>query len=144
MIDSSKSLAALVLALPTDRGVIRNREFAQKIRDFSGLRWGKITPTDIDMFVEFSGKLYVLAEGKHGSAQLPFGQRLAFQRLVDALHDPPERIAIGLIVEHHTEGDIDFAQLPVRESRYQGEWRTPKSPISLLAAINSMRQMLKL
>lgn len=123
--------------LPTDRGVIRNREFAQQIRDFSGLRWGKITPTDIDLFIEFGDTLYVLAEGKHGNAHLPYGQRLAFQRLVDALHHPP-RISIGFIVSHDCQGDIDFAALPVREYRFRGAWRTPKAPVTLVQAINML------
>ena len=131
-------------ALPTARGLIRNREFAQQIRDFSGLRWGKITPTDIDMFVEFGGKLFVLAEGKHGSAHLPFGQRLAFERLVDALHDPPARISVGLIVAHDTTGDIDFAQLPVRAIRYRGKWRPPKTACTLLSAITELRAKFKI
>lgn len=121
--------------LSTDRGLIRNREFAQQIRDFSGLRWGKITPTDIDLFIEFDDTLYVLAEGKHGNAHLPYGQRLAFQRLIDALHHPP-RISIGFIVSHDCQGDIDFAELPVREFRFRGEWRTPRVPITLVQAIN--------
>ena len=34
-----------------DRGKIRNRECAGQLKDFSGLRFGKITPTDIDGFV---------------------------------------------------------------------------------------------
>ena len=96
------------------------------------------------MFVEFNNKLYVLAEGKHGEACLPFGQRLAFQRLVDGLHRPPDRISIGFIVSHETEGDIDFSQLPVREFRYFERWHIPKLPISLLAAIDIMRLRMRL
>lgn len=95
------------------------------------------------MFVEFGGKLFVLAEGKHGSAHLPFGQRLAFERLVDALHDPPTRISIGFVVEHDTTGDIDFAQLPVRAVRYKGEWRPPTTPCTPVAAITNLRAKFK-
>ena len=46
-----------------ERGVIRNRQFAQQLRDFSGLRFGKITPTDIDGFMDFGDRLFVVLEG---------------------------------------------------------------------------------
>lgn len=75
-----------------ERGVIRNREYAKQLKDFSGLRYGKITPTDIDGFLDFGDQLFVVVEGKHAGSAIQTGQRLALERLVDACHCPPRRI----------------------------------------------------
>ena len=39
--------------------------------DFTGLRWGKITPTDIDGFVEIRDKAYVFIEVKYSNTFAP-------------------------------------------------------------------------
>lgn len=36
-----------------NRGKIQNEEFARRIIDFSGMRYGNITPTDIDGVIEY-------------------------------------------------------------------------------------------
>lgn len=109
------------------RGQIRNKDFATQIKDMSGLCYGKITPTDIDAFVEFQNKLFVFIEGKHNGAKLPFGQRLALERLVDACHKPPTRIATAIVIDHFDACTdvVDFATAPVREVRWNGTWRAP-------------------
>ena len=45
-----------------ERGVIHNRERGAQIRDYSGLRFGNITPTDIDGFMDFGGRVFVVFE----------------------------------------------------------------------------------
>jgi len=107
-----------------ERGVIRNRQFAQQLRDFSGLRFGKITPTDIDGFMDFGDRLFVVLEGKHQGSQLHYGQRLALERLVDACHCPPRRVAVALILDHveTPEQDVDFGACLVRAMRWKGAW----------------------
>ena len=110
-----------------ERGVIRNRQYAQQLRDFSGLRFGNITPTDIDGFLDFGDRLFVLIEGKHAGSPMQRGQLLALQRLVDACHCPPQRISAGLIVDHYDghEADVDVGSCVVRSWRWMGEWRKP-------------------
>ena len=56
-----------------DRGKIRNREYAQILRDLTGLRWGKITPTDIDSFLDFGNKACVFIESKFKGKPLAVG-----------------------------------------------------------------------
>ena len=46
------------------RGKIGNRRRALQIRDFTGLRWGNITPTDIDALIDFGDKVFVFIEVK--------------------------------------------------------------------------------
>ena len=123
-----------------ERGVIRNRDMAMHIRDFSGLRFGNITPTDIDGFLEFGGRLFVFIEGKRPGAPCPGGQMRAFASAVDALHLPPRRYATAIIVDHSTSADdIDYAAATVRSWRWGGQWRKPlQQGITLRASIDRL------
>jgi len=114
-----------------DRGKIRNREQAQQIRDFSGLRWGTITPTDIDGYFEMNNELFVFVEIKFAGRELPYGQKLALERLVDII--PKDKKAI-LIVAGHNENtctDIDAANCQVMRYRYAANWYLPKEEKTL-------------
>jgi len=108
-------------------GVIRNREFARQIKDFSGLRFGQITPTDIDGFMDFGDRLFIVIEGKHSGTMLKTGQRLALERLVDACHCPPRRIAVAIVIDHfdESEHDVDYSKCSVRTMRWNGKWVAP-------------------
>lgn len=127
-----------------ERGVIRNREFAQQIKDFSGLRFGNITPTDIDAFMDFGDRLFIVIEGKHNGAELHRGQRLAIERLVDACHCPPRRISVAIIVDHYegTSQDVDYSKTTVRSYRLNRIWRQPlKRGMLLRDAIERLKSM---
>ena len=65
--------------------LIRNRDYMRQIKDFSGLRFGKISPTDIDGFLDFGNSLFIFVEMKHGDTRIPYGQKLALTRLCDAV-----------------------------------------------------------
>lgn len=114
--------------------MIRDRHQLQQVKDFSGLRFGKISPTDIDTLLEFSNRLFVLVELKHGTAKPPRGQELAFERLCDALQQAG-KISFVLLASHSGEGDIDVAACSVVRFRYQGKWRKPIQPLSVKQAI---------
>lgn len=113
-----------------------------RIMDFSGLQWGKIHPTDIDGFIEFKDKLYIFIESKHGNAPLPTGQRLAFERLVDAIHNSG-RISIGLVFSYQETADtVTIADLPVQSYRYRNDWHIPKTALTVRNAIEQMMSLL--
>lgn len=124
--------------------LIRNREYKQQICDFSSLRWGSICPTDIDLCVEFGGKLFVIAEAKFGDAQISKGQGLALERLTDAIHNPSKGIhAVAFLVSHKDSGDIDMGKTVVTKYRYNNRWQLPTNPnATLLDGINTFRQHL--
>lgn len=125
-----------------ERGVIRNRAFAQQIKDFSGLRFDKITPTDIDGFLEFGDRLFVIIEGKHAGSQLQTGQRLALERLVDACHCPPRRVAVCIVIDHvdAASDDVDYASCTVRTMRWNGRWVPPlQKDIKLRQAVERLK-----
>lgn len=111
----------------SERGVIRNRDYKQRIADFSGMKYGKITPTDIDGFIDFNDKLFVFFEAKYGDSQLSYGQSLALQRLCDASHQPPNRHSVLFVVNYSSHGDIDAANTVVTKYRWFGKWHTPKT-----------------
>lgn len=124
----------------SERGVIRNREHAQQLRDFSGLRFGKVTPTDIDGFLEFGNRLFVVIEGKYGGAQMPYGQRLALERLIDVCHKPPATYGILLVGGHNASGDVDYGAMKVTRYRWGGQWFTPRVDIDMYRAIWAIRK----
>jgi len=105
-----------------ERGAVVHRDLATIVRDFTGLRFGNITPTDIDGLIEYKDKCFIFMEAKFKNSELPFGQKLALTRLIDSLSKP----AILFIVEHDGDGDIDFANTKVREYYRRGEWKQPK------------------
>lgn len=105
-----------------NRGRINNRAQAAQIRDFSGLRFGNITPTDIDGHIEYHNLCHIFIELKYGNAVLPMGQRIALERLCDDIRDKP---AIALVASHQNSvgEDIDVSKAIVTEIRWRGTWR---------------------
>ena len=117
------------------RGTIRQRELANQVRDFSGLSWDKITPTDIDGFIDFGNRAFVFIETKYADAPLPRGQGLALERLCDQLN----RVVpcLVLVVSHRSDTDIDVAQCRVVMWRYKSGWEHPKSEPTTRAVIDN-------
>lgn len=108
-----------------ERGVIQFRERSQQIRDYSGLRFGNITPTDIDIHIEYHNIAHVFAELKYGDAGVPVGQATALTRLCDDITKP----ALLIFAKHCTPigQDIDAAAAEVVSYRYQRrDYRPPK------------------
>lgn len=121
-----------------ERGKIRNKANAQQIMDFSGLRFGNITPTDIDAFIEYKNKAMVLIESKYGESKLKGGQRLAFERLIDVI--AKDRHAIGFVCSHtpelvDTEGGVDLSRAVVTEYRHKNKW-VKSNGVTLFIAIS--------
>lgn len=120
------------------RGAVHSPARAAQLRDFTGLRYGLITPSDIDAFIDFGGKAYVIIETKVVGNPLPQGQRLLLERLCDALNGSAH--ALVLIAEHNTPAHrpIDIARALVSEYRnHTGEWiRVPVPMITVASAVN--------
>lgn len=120
------------------RGAIHTPHLAAQLNDFSGLRYKQITPTNIDGFVEFSDRLFVFIETKLPDVAMPRGQRLALERIVDAIAGA-RRYAIALIAVHENrDGMIAVAACPVVEYRFRGAWQFPREPVTVRDAIDRM------
>ncbi len=108
-----------------NRGVITNPDRARQLRDYSGLKFGTITPTDIDGFIEYQGKAHIFIELKHGSAPLPDGQQLAYERLIDDDIGKTNKPAIVIVATHHIDDpqlNINVADAVVDKYRWNGNW----------------------
>lgn len=105
-----------------NRGVINHRERAKQIRDFSGLRFGNITPTDIDALIEYKDKAYVIIEYKFGEAEVPTGQMIALERICDDLQNFKHTILIIARHNQPVEQDIDGANAIVEKYRWRKKW----------------------
>lgn len=106
------------------RGKIQNPEQKRQLMDFSGLRYGKITPTDIDGFIEMSNKLFIFYEFKNITAKQPYGQQLAETNLIDALRLAGKEAAIILCrhSQNNFEQEIDAANCTVEKYYYDSKW----------------------
>lgn len=105
-----------------NRGTIKNRSYSSQQKLFLGLKYGKITPTDIDGFLDFKNKLFIVIETKHGSGWVPFGQKLAIERIIDNLSSIDGKEAIGIIGRHESNGDIVVGDCWVSEIRWNRKW----------------------
>ena len=117
----------------------RNREYGSQLKDFSNLRWGAISPTDIDGILEFQNRLFVIIETKYGNAPIPYGQRLCLERLCCAIHNPPDRHAVLIVTSHESNGDIDLGLTTVRQVFENGKWATELPDVGLRELIEIFR-----
>lgn len=117
------------------RGVIHNTKRAQQINDFSGIRFKNITPTDIDGLIEYHDIAWLIFEVKHNGAPVPYGQRLALERMINAFTNAGKK-AMALIVDHEvddTSESVNEAECLVREIYHSDnqKWNPPKYSIKL-------------
>ena len=79
---------------------INNPYRMKQLIDFKGLEVdGYIYPTDIDGLIEYKDSEYIIFEVKYGSAEVPFGQKLAIQRMVDDFTKIGKQ-AVAFVCEH--------------------------------------------
>lgn len=120
------------------RGKQHTPYLAAQERDFSGLCYGKITPTDIDAYLDFGNKLHVYIEAKLPAVDLPDGQRIALEHTVDDMHDRG-RYACGIVCEHPNRiGVIDFATCFVVMYRWKTKWLFPQEPKTTREAVDAL------
>lgn len=102
-------------------------------KNFQSLRYGTITPTDIDAFIDFGNIVFVVIELKLKGVDVPFGQKLAIERLVDNSRKP----MVGIIAEHETRSEekIDIADCLVKEYRWKGSWKEKQATVKELIDI---------
>ena len=113
--------------------------------DLSGLHWpgiscpGVITPTDIDGFIDFDNRLFIVFELKTAGEKIAGGQKMALERMVDALG---QFVPTYLIIATHstpTSQDIDAASCRVEATRYKWIWHPHDDGITLREFIDRVR-----
>ena len=108
-----------------NRGKIQNRERAKQIIDFSGMRFGNITPTDLDGLIEKGNKAFVFYEYKLPDAEMPSGQKLALMRIVDGLSEAGKYAVLFLCrhKQYNTEEDVKADKAIVEAIYWKNQWR---------------------
>lgn len=106
-----------------ERGEVQYRNRYKQVRDFRSMRWGNITPTDIEVAIDFRNLLTVYCELKVEGKDVPYGQRLFLERQNDDIQRGGKD-CFTLIAVHSTppEIDIDVASCRVIEYRHNSQW----------------------
>lgn len=121
------------------RGVIHNPDRRRQLISFHGLRWGRITPTDLDLSVDFQGRQFVFAEIKMIGQRVGTGQGLNLSRIVDCL-ELAGRQAVLFVAEHDVTDpavDVDAAACVVRCRYTRGREVPYESRVTLREAIDT-------
>ena len=118
-----------------ERGVYQNENRGRQLLLFDGLRYGNITPTDIDGLIEYKNHLWIVYEAKMTGKDVPRGQRLALERFIADVR-AANKHGIAMIVEHDvkdTGEDIHLRDCNVREiiTTENLIWRPPKHEITV-------------
>jgi hypothetical protein len=112
-----------VLKMPTHNPHYRNESLVRNFNILTGIKFGNIRPMDVDGFIEIHNKLFIFIETKHGNSPLHGAQRMALERLTDAVHNPKDdKHSYLLVVSHYDIGDIDVATSIVTDYRHNGIW----------------------
>ena len=112
---------------------IKNRDYLARIKNFSGLKFGSISPTDLDGFLDFGNRLFIFVETKFADSILRGGQKLALERLCDACQTE-HRTSILIVTNYWDDGEIDIGETIVQQYRLRGRWYEA-TDITLRAAI---------
>lgn len=124
---------------------IHNKRKMKQLIDFKGCAMdGGMYPTDIDGVIEYKDSKYIIFEVKYGDSEIPIGQRLALQRMVDDFTKSGKQ-AIVLICSHTVKNPnkpVVMAWCNVREIYYGDEkrWRIPNREIKVREAIDCFQK----
>lgn len=120
-------------------GVIRNKVRRNQIVNYSGLRFGSITPTDLDGLLEFYDQAWVGIELKLEGVEIQRGQELAFERATDDWQKSgkPALFIVADHAEYDTEKEIDAANATIRKYRSRRRWITPTKTITVRELIDA-------
>lgn len=119
-----------------ERGVIRYRNRKRQIVDFRGMKFGTITPTDLDMLIDYHNDRFVFGELKHRDTAVEYGQKTAVVRLVDLIEIAGKR-AVFFVATHHIDNpakDIPADRCLVRASYERGIWQEATTIVTLREA----------
>ena len=115
----------------SERGTYEHPDRGKQLLRFDGMQFlGSITPTDIDGLIEVRNQIIIFFEAKLQDKDVPFGQRLALERLVKDAGRAGKH-AIAIIGEHNIKDpseDVFLKDLFVREvfTTESMRWRPPK------------------
>jgi len=110
-----------------DTGKIRYPRRASQQIDYSGVRFGNATPSNVDGLLELDDHFFVIFEYKHASAaKMSNGQRIMIERVCDAIHarTSPPSYCVAIVAQHESPvgTEIDGANAKALGVRWKGKW----------------------
>lgn len=130
------------------RGIIQNRERKKQIIDFRNIKYKKITPTDIDVIIDFGGRAFVVVELKHGDAPIPDGQRICLENMVRGWANGGVK-AIAIIGNHFIDNcneDVLLDECKVNKIYLSDEkrWRPPTKAMTIKDIVDAYHAWISL
>lgn len=127
-----------------ERGVYQSENRGRQLLKFNGMRWGDITPTDIDGIIDYQDAVWIIYEVKMIGKDVPYGQRLAIIRLIQDAKQAGKH-GCAMIVEHNVidpSNDVYLKDCIVREiyTTDEMQWRPPRRRITAFEATNAYIQ----
>jgi hypothetical protein len=115
-----------------------------KLIDLSGFDFErKISPTDVDFFVEFGSKEFVVGEFKSLNNDLPYGQRLALSSLLKALAIDKNKKIFGFVAVFDLPSNqlIKGSECLITEYWHcsNPKWVTPSKSMTVKEGIEAWR-----
>jgi len=110
-----------------NRGKIKNmaRYDQSKRIDFSGMRFERnITPTDVDMALEFKGNEFIFGEYKLEGADFLHGQKLCMENMCLAISSDKRKRVLAFLAEHNASVD---QVIDASSARITSWWRFDES-----------------
>ena len=132
----------------TKRDEVQNKaKFKQRIL-FEGLiRRDRITPTDIDGFIDYKGNAFVFLEAKTGEADMKYGQKLAYINLIQRLQKAGA-LAICILFKHNTPShehikaskqEVDSIYMFDEDDEFW-TWKVPTKTITVSQALDTFEK----
>lgn len=104
--------------------MIFNRDRARQLIDFEGLNVGSILPTDLDGLIEYHDEAFILYEFKYKGTEIPSGQRIAIERMVDTFSRAGKH-AVAFLCRHEVRDpneDVLAKDAIVTNVYWNGTW----------------------
>lgn len=104
--------------------MVRNRKTLGQLILFEGLQRKGLSPSDIDAVLEIHDNYLILFEVKKDGVDIPRGQRLLLETLVD-VWDETGRLGLVVKATHRVKNneDILLKDCEVEEVYYKGSWK---------------------
>lgn len=104
------------------RGTIKYLNRFKQVISFEGMeRLRRITPTDIDGFIDYGGKFFIYMECKHEGKDLEYGQRLAMENIVKSHTMAGHRACAIWFCHNSSYEDVIICKDQVVKSIYGGK-----------------------
>lgn len=123
-------------------GAYKNANRGRQLLLFTDLNYdANVAPMDLDGLIEYHNKKRVLIEVKLQNTPVPYGERIALERMVNDFSIAGKE-TIAIIADHKvfdTKEDVLVKDCLVRELYYSRErkWRPPKKMMTVQMLLDS-------